>query len=393
MSKVAIKGATTGTGTFTIESPATNTDRTLTLPDAGGTIMTNSGAEAASFASLVVAGNNISAENSLGFRNRIINGDMRIDQRNAGASVTNADAYITDRFFVSYVGSAVGRMTAQQSTTVPDGFNNSLALTVTTTMASPGSNDGNYLQQAIEGFNSADLGWGTANAKTVTLSFWVRSSVTGSFALTLFNSAVDRVYGALYTISAANTWEQKTIVVPGDTTGTWLTTNGAGIRVTWGFAGGATRTASTGWNAGGGVFLTNVTGATNLMATNGATFYITGVQLEAGSVATPFERRPFGTELALCQRYAWRCSQYVGSANSASNVFTSQVPYPVQMRAAPTLEAGAVFVVNVGNAGTPAIFIGTAAPASPNSQYVFNSASNWTTNAVIQLNATFTAEL
>jgi hypothetical protein len=276
------------------------------------------------------------ADSLQGFRNRILNGGMVIDQRNAGAAVTNAQAYITDRFIVSVVGSAVGRMTAQQSTTVPDGFNNSLALTVTTTMASPGSNDGNYLQQTVEGFNSADLGWGTANAKTITLSFWVRSSVTGSFALTLFNSAVDRVYGALYSISAANTWEQKTIVVPGDTTGTWLTTNGAGIRVTWGFAGGSGRTASVGWNAGPGVFQTNVTGATNLMATSGATFYITGVQLEAGSVATPFERRPYGTELSLCQRY-YEITQFHGWARSDDNLLLGSGTYAQQKRATPTV--------------------------------------------------------
>ena len=329
----------------TLDDVQTLTNKTLTSPTISG--------GSASLDSASIAGNNISATNSLGFRNRIINGDMRIDQRNNGAAVTNANGYITDRFIVSYVGSAVGRMTAQQSTLAPPGFNNSLALTVTTTMASPGSNDGNYLQQTVEGFNAADLGWGTANAQTVTLSFWVRSSVTGSFALTLFNADVLRVYGALYSISAANTWEQKTIVVPGDTSGTWNTTNGAGVRVTWGFAGGATRTASTGWNAGGGVFLTSVTSATNLMATSGATFYITGVQLEAGSVATPFERRPYGNELQLCQRYFQALDTFI-PINTAG--YFAQVCY-TRKRATPTVSGGGTNF-DTGTVVTPDLVFG-----------------------------------
>jgi hypothetical protein len=311
--------------------------------------------------SLVSSDGGVIGPNITSLRNRIINGGMVIDQRNAGAAVTNAQNFITDRFLISIVGSAVGRMTAQQSTTAPIGFTNSIAMTVTTTMASPGSNDGNYLQQAIEGYNIADLAWGTASAKSITLSFWVRSSVTGSFALSFFNADVSRVYGALYSVTTADTWEYKTITVPGDTSGTWGTASGTGVRVTWGFAGGATRTTSTGWSSGGGVFITNVTGATNLMATSGATFYVTGVQFEVGTVATSFDYRPYGTELALCQRYYQRFSAtgstgytaFGGGYAYTTTLVNSFIPFSVRMRASPTsLDASAAnsFLVEYGTA-------------------------------------------
>ena len=248
----------------------------------------------------------INAPNDFGFKNRIINGDMRIDQRNAGANVavTTSDTYVTDRFAPHIFGSGTGRFTAQQVSTVPTGFAKSLQLTVTTTDASPAAGYGYCIQQRIEGYNVVDLLFGSASAQTVTLSFWVRSSVTGSFGFLLHNASVTRNYGVLYTISAANTWEQKTITIAGDTTGTWETTNLNGLGVTFCLGGGSIRTVSTGWNANAtGSTPSFVTGGTNLMATNGATFYITGVQLEKGSTATSFDYRPYGTELALCQRY------------------------------------------------------------------------------------------
>jgi hypothetical protein len=241
-----------------------------------------------------------------GFVNRIINGDMRIDQRNAGAAVTNAAiGYHLDRFQTGYYGSGTGRMTVQQSSTAPSGFNKSLSVTVTTADAAPSSAFAyDIARHIVEGFNIADFEWGTANAKTVTLSFWVRSSVTGNFPLIMYDNGRTVTYGALYNIAAANTWEYKTLVVPGATTGTgWGTTNDFGLAVLFGAGGGTSRTVNTGWNASDGTAPSNVTGATQLIATNGATFYITGVQLEVGSVATPFERRPYGTELSLCQRY------------------------------------------------------------------------------------------
>jgi hypothetical protein len=271
----------------------------------------------------------------MGFRNRIINGDMRIDQRNNGASVSNIDGYGVDRWNGSWTGSSVGRFSAQRSTVAPTGFTNSWLLTVTTPNASPAATDGNLIRQAIEGFNTADLAWGSASAQPATLSFWVRCSVTGTFPLIFSNEDTSRNYGATYTVSAANTWEYKTITLPGDTTGTWRTDNTAGIRLAFGFGGGSSRTTSLGWQSGS-ITQTNVTGCTNLMATNGATFFITGVQLEAGSVATPFERRPYGTELALCQRY-YEIARGGQSIAGQAGALSTNVSCAVEKRATPTV--------------------------------------------------------
>jgi hypothetical protein len=330
-------------------------------------------------------------ESNMAGRNRIINGDMRIDQRNAGASISvgSSPVYPVDRFQVR-IAQGSGH-TTQRSTTAPAGFTNSI-LTTVGTGAAPTSGQVSILNQQIEGFNFADFGWGSAGAQSVTISFQVRSSVTGTFCVAVSNSGLDRSYVTTFTISAANTYETKQITIPGDTSGTWLKDNGIGAFVFFDLGSGTSReaTAADAWEAG---WKTRTSGSTILAATSGATFYITGVQLEAGSVATPFERRPYGQELQLAQRYAWICSQFIGSPISGSNLATPAVPYPVQMRAAPTLETGASFIVNTGSAGTPAIFIGTGSPASPNSQYIYNNGSNWTINATVQLNATFTAEL
>jgi hypothetical protein len=235
-----------------------------------------------------------------GARNRIINGDMRIDQRNAGASGT-ANAYTVDRF--GYYGAAASKGTWQQnagSVTPPAGFTNYLGFT-SSSAYTVGAAEQFNLYQPVEGFNVADLAWGTANAKTVTLSFWVRSSLTGTFGGAVYNNVPNRSYPYSYTITSANTWELKTIVIPGDTSGTWLTTNGVGLYLNFCLGAGSTVSSTAGsWAAGR---YDSATGATSVVGTNGATFYITGVQLETGSVATPFERRSYGQELALCQRY------------------------------------------------------------------------------------------
>jgi hypothetical protein len=278
-----------------------------------------------------------------GTRNRIINGDMRIDQRNAGASfspgTTGSVDYSVDRFGGVRAGSGVA-FTLQQIADAPAGFVNSLRATVPTG-ATPSGTQLSFVAQPIEGLNVSDLGWGGANAQTVTLSFWVKSSVTGSFPLVLVNSGNVRAYGATYTINAANTWEQKTVVVPGDTSGTWLTTNGVGIQVNWGLGGaGASRTVTTGWQSTSspGSSVGVIAGTVNLVATTGATFYITGVQLEPGSVATPFERRSFGAELALCQRYFQRFNNIQAEGYSSGALVRQNTPimFPVQMRTTPT---------------------------------------------------------
>jgi hypothetical protein len=292
-----------------------------------------------------------------GFVNRIINGDMRIDQRNAGASVTlsnGSDSFCVDRYkFYRDVG---GTFTAQQSTTAPSGFTNSLLITASTG-ASPSAAQLNFFQQIIEGFNASDLGWGTASAKTITVSFWVRSSVTGTYSVSFSNSALGRAYVATFSINSANTFEYKTVTIPGDTSGTWLTTNGEGLRVYWDLGSGSDYNLTAGsWGATWG---TRTSGSVTWGSNTGATFFLTGVQLEVGSVATPFERRPFGAELALCQRYfvktnpdnASRCGGFFGSLYTTSAAGLNG-NLPVTMRAAPTFSRGGTnndFYVNLIN--------------------------------------------
>jgi hypothetical protein len=271
-----------------------------------------------------------------GFKNRIINGDCRIDQRNAGTAVTlpSGGIYTVDRW--QGFEDTDGAMTAQQSSVAPAGFTNSLLFTTTTADASLGATQFACILQRIEGFNVSDLGWGTANAQPVTLSFWTRSSLTGTFGGSVRNGASDRSYGFSYTISAANTWEYKTITVAGDTSGTWLTTNGIGMFITWGLGVGSTYSgAANSWSSS--VSQLTVTGATSVIGTLGATWQITGVQLEKGSTATSFDYRPYTTELQLCQRYAFKTNSddYIGQA-FAGTVAGVVFPYPVVMRAAPT---------------------------------------------------------
>jgi hypothetical protein len=233
-----------------------------------------------------------------GFKNRIINGAQVIDQRNAGAVVTPASetvTFITDRFY--FIRSITTSPTLQQSTDAPAGFTNSLLFTNANTGATP-----TYAQVVhnIEGFNTADLGWGTANAQTITVSFRVKSSLTGTFSVAFRNSANNRSYVTTYAISAANTWETKTVTIPGDTSGTWLTNNGIGISLIYRIGGTGGTSSTNQWTATSDAF---ASGSVNVMGTANATWQITGVQLEKGSTATSFDYRPFGTEVSLCQRY------------------------------------------------------------------------------------------
>ena len=282
------------------------------------------------------------------FRNKIINGDMKVDQRNSGSSVTGNDGtFSVDRWQASC--SPNGKFTLQQSSTAPAGFINSLVAT-STSAYSVGSGDFAAIRHNIEGLNVADLGWGTANAKTVTLSFWVQSSLTGTFGGSLTNNAINRSYPFTYSIPTANTWTQISVTVVGDTTGTWLTTNGRGICLFFNLGAGSTYSGTAG--AWAGAAYTSATGAQSVVGTNGATFYITGVQLEKGSVATPYEVLPYQVQLAQCQRYycksfnpsivpAPSAAQAIYSTfatYSSSNGYVAGVyPYPVQMRAAPTV--------------------------------------------------------
>ena len=273
-----------------------------------------------------------------GRRNLIINGAMQVAQRGTSAiTASGTTQFPVDRFGIQQVDVG-GSFTAQQSSTAPEGHSKSVVITVTGT-GTPSGGDRAILSQHVEGLNSAHLNWGTANAKTVTLSFWVRSSLTGTFGGALSNSSVNRAYPFTYSISSADTWEQKTVTISGDTSGTWLTTNGVGVRVYFGLSVGPDKSGTAGTWASADY--RSATGATNLLGTNGATFYITGVQLEVGSVATPFEHRSYGEELAACQRYyyQWNTNDQfnaiaIGMAEQ-SNELRWVIPFHTEMRAKP----------------------------------------------------------
>jgi hypothetical protein len=286
------------------------------------------------------------------FKNRIINGAMVIDQRNAGASMSTASGsnfFTVDRWKTNYTQTS--KYTIQQnagSVTPPAGFSKYLGAT-SSSAYSVVAGDFFLFRQPIEGFNTADFAWGTASAATVTLSFWVRSSLTGTFGGSICNNGDTRSYPFTYTVSVANTWEQKTVTIPGDTSGTWETGSSAGVVITFGLGVGSTYSGTA--NAWAGTAYYSATGATSVVGTNGATFYITGVQLEKGSTATSFDYRPYGTELVLCQRY-FEMSYDIGTAPATAtttgirytaNGISGAVPgaggvvFQVQKRSAPTV--------------------------------------------------------
>jgi hypothetical protein len=332
-----------------------------------------------------------------GFKNRIINGAMVIDQRNAGASVTintAAQTYTVDRWRAYGVTSA-GVYTVQQNNgavTPPSGFAKYLGAKTTTADSSVAAGSYYFLSQLIEGFNTSDLDFGTANAKTVTLSFWVYSSLTGTFGGSLSNSAFNRSYPFTYTISSANTWEQKSITIAGDTSGTWIgATNGIGIAVYFDLGSGSSNVGTTGAWAGAGYV--GATGDTKVIGTLNATFYITGVQLEKGSTATSFDYRSYGTELALCQRYYYKYNNTWGYVVNAAFTTLAGYPFKVTMRAQPTMDSGAAFTASSGNNGTPLLYSGAGTGTDGNTVFVYSSTNNWTLGAVILLVAGFSSEL
>jgi len=240
-----------------------------------------------------------------GRRNIVHNGAMQVDQRHNGSSFTVVDGntitgYIADRFRINENSSSA--MTAQTVSDAPAGFAHSIKLTVTTADASLGSTEFHRIIQGIEGKDIAHLNFGSANAKTLTLSFHVKSSVTGQYYFSMFNGAANRGQLKSYTISSANTWEKKTITITGDTAGTWVNTNAAGMYIMWSLGTGATYQGST-IDSWFGSFAFGKSDQVNLAATNGSTFQLTGVQLEIGDTATDFEHRSYGEDLQLCKRY------------------------------------------------------------------------------------------
>jgi hypothetical protein len=352
-----------------------------------------------------VANTSLGAGNASIMKNRIINGAMVIDQRNSGASVTVPATTVTygvDRWCA--FNSQASKFTMQQSSVAPVGFNNSLLIT-SSAATTVGASDYYQLQQRIEGYNVADLNWGTANAKTVTLSFWVNCSLTGTFGGTLANSATSRVYPFSYTISSANTWQQISVTIAGDTTGTWQTTNGIGLLVNFSMGMGTSNENTAGsWY---GTYYGAPTGTVNLVATNTATFYITGVQLEVGSSATGFEYVNYQTSLANCQRYYTKfitgSSAYCGFGSGiAYNSTTANITfnYPVTMRATPTASLFSVGLFYGAAALTPITSISAqyggltsgglqvvATGATMTAGYAASMVSNNSTSAYMDLTA------
>ena len=345
-------------------------------------------------ADLMTTSDGVSSAGLYGFKNRIINGAMVIDQRNAGAAVTaGTGTYTLDRWQAYDSSDAV--FTVQQVSDAPTGFVNSAKITITTADASIGASQYNYFQQRIEGLNVADLAWGTASAATVTLSFWVRSSLTGTFGGAFYNSAYNRSYPFTYAISSANTWEQKTVTVAGDTSGTWLTTNGIGVAVTFDLGTGTDNTGTAGaWVGAGNI---GADSTVQLASTLNATWYITGVQLEKGSTATSFDYLDYGRSLAQCQRYYQQVGGNTGDLNSialrsyttSGSYVGNQYQFPVQMRTAPTMTVSGTFAVT--NCGQP------AALGADGSTWSFQTQASATGAMVLYSNnsgkMTFAAEL
>ena len=264
-------------------------------------LFTNTIAESTSGSGITFS-NDIVPATPLSHRNMIINGAMQVAQR--GTSFTGFGAsvnYSLDRFF-TYHNSDGAFTISQESSVVPTGFKNSLKILITTADSSLTASQRLIVGTRLEGNTVSHLNFGTANAETVTLSFYVRSSITGTHGGAINNGSDNRSYPFTYIISSADTWERKSITIAGDQTGTWATDNGRSLQVIWGLGAGTSFSASAGsWGAGD---ISSATGATTaVLGTINSTWYLSGVQLELGSVATPFEHRSYADELRRCHRY------------------------------------------------------------------------------------------
>ena len=318
MASIKLKGDTSGE--VTISAPSVAGTNTLELPATSSTLAT---------------------QDSLGVRNLIVNGDMMIDQRNSGASNTsNSNTYMVDRFQFQ-MSNVTNVQTYQQVADAPAGFNKSLKITNNSTTQSAGTNVLCTPRQKIEGFNTAHLNYGTADAQTATVSFWVKASVTGTYPVAFTNNDFTRSFVTTYTISSANTWEYKTVIVAGDTSGTWNVDNLTGINVMFSLDTGTDKqiTADS-WHTGN---YRGTSSCVHFLANASATWQITGLQVEVGTEATPFEHRPYDMELQRCQRYlvyneTGTGNRYV-SGLDAGNTSSAYGPItlPTTMRATPTI--------------------------------------------------------
>ena len=301
-----------------------------------------------------------------GRRNLVINGDQRIWQRGVGPISANAgNTFCADRWQMGRYGSATGVFTGEQSTDAPDGFHNSVKLTVTTS-DTPSGDEAYLITQPFEGLTIDPLAYETSSAKTITVSFWVKSSVVGTYAVSMQDGSAQRACTNSYTINSANTWEYKSVTIVGDTgSGNYeqgLTTKGGMIVFGLGGAGNRLASAMGTWYTSSGFTMSMPqSGGTNWIKTSGATFQITGVQLEVGKVATPFEHRSYGEELAACQRYFERMTftsfQYtpIVCYNESTSNARGSLQYQVTKRAAPTFSAtsNAFVATSTGATGTP----------------------------------------
>jgi len=275
-----------------------------------------------------------------GRRNMVINGKFEIFQRGTSATtVSGNDVFVADRFKGWANGG--GTFTVEQSTDVPDNeFEFSAKLINTAVDSSISAGDFYVYATDIEGYNVSQLAYGSSDAKSVTLSFWVRSSLAGTYCIALYSTTASRYQIKEYTISSADTWEKKTITIAsGDTTGSWNKTNGNGLRVYWDLGSGSTYQGTADTWASGQKFST--TNQANWIDTSSANFYLTSVQLEVGSQVTPFEHRSFGEELALCQRYFYNSAAITdgfhnGTAVATNKVYGTGYFFPVSMRATPS---------------------------------------------------------
>ena len=332
-----------------------------------------------------------------GRRNILINGAMQVAQR--GTSFTSiggtAGIYSLDRMRYGFTMNS-GRLTITQSTDTPNGFANSLKVDITTAESSLNSASGAALSQFLEGQDVQQFKKGTSDAEQYTLSFHVKSNITGTYIVELFDNDNTRQVSKSYTIDSANTWEKKTITFPADTTGAFDDDNDKSLFVQWFLASGtntagSSATLNTSWASS--TDANRAVGQANLFSSTDNEWYITGMQLEVGSSATPFEHRSPAEEQQLCFRYTRKFTSHTfGRARDGDSFYAGNVVFQPPMRGTPTLKSGADFSVSTGSGGSPTINTGQG--ASGESLIISNGSANWTTNAFARLtDAVFEAEL